>query len=151
MNSFNHYAYGAVGDWMYTVMAGIDIDPAAPAYKHIRIQPQPGGGFTQASASHMTPYGRVSSAWSIINGKLELNVDVPSNTTATVRLPGAQLAAVSEHGKKLARGAGITDVRQDGSTTVVETGSGHYVFNYPYTMPAVGRADVGLRSAVAAR
>ena len=50
MNSFNHYAYGAIGDWMYRVMAGIEIDPAAPGYKHILIQPQPGGGFTSASA-----------------------------------------------------------------------------------------------------
>ena len=55
MNSFNHYAYGAIGDWMYRVMAGIEIDPAAPGYKHILIQPQPGGGFTSASASHVTP------------------------------------------------------------------------------------------------
>ena len=52
MNSFNHYAYGAIGEWMYRVMAGIEIDQAAPGYKHILIQPRPGGGFTRVKASH---------------------------------------------------------------------------------------------------
>ena len=59
MNSFNHYAYGAVGDWMYEVVGGIDIDPADPGYKHILIQPQPGGGITSVRVSHNSMYGRV--------------------------------------------------------------------------------------------
>jgi len=61
MNSFNHYAYGAIGEWMYRVMAGIEIDPAEPGYKHILIQPQPGGGLTYAKASFDSMYGRVAS------------------------------------------------------------------------------------------
>ena len=65
MNSFNHYAYGAIGDWMYRVMAGIEIDEAAPGYKHVLIQPRPGGGFTSVKASHETPYGKVASAWTL--------------------------------------------------------------------------------------
>ena len=52
MNSFNHYAYGAVGDWMYRDMAGIDIDPADPGYKHLLVHPMPGGGFTSVKAAH---------------------------------------------------------------------------------------------------
>src|SRR5204863_9466797 len=51
MNSFNHYAYGAVGDWMYRVVAGLNSDPAQPGYKHIIVRPQPGGGFTFARAT----------------------------------------------------------------------------------------------------
>ncbi len=77
MNSFNHYAYGAVGDWMYRVMAGIEIDPAAPAYKHILIQPRPGGGFSKVKAAHQTMYGRVSSEWTLAEGKFELAVEIP--------------------------------------------------------------------------
>jgi alpha-L-rhamnosidase len=128
MNSFNHYAYGAIGEWMYRVMAGIEIDPAAPGYKHILIQPQPGGGFTSVKAAHMTLYGNVSSAWTIKDGALELAVEVPHNTRATVRLPGAQLANVREAGQALSMGNGIAAARQDGSAVVVDVGSGQYRF-----------------------
>ena len=65
MNSFNHYAYGAIGAWMYSVVAGIDLDPAEPGYKHVLIQPQPGGGLTKASASLRSMYGEIVSSWSI--------------------------------------------------------------------------------------
>ena len=130
MNSFNHYAYGAIGDWMYRVMAGIELDPAAPGYKHILIQPQPGGGFTSVSASHATPYGKVGSAWTLRDARFELSVEVPPNTNATVRLPKAQLANLSESGKPLAEGNGITGRRQDGDVAVVEIGSGQYHFAY---------------------
>ncbi len=78
MNSFNHYAYGAIGDWMYRVMAGIDIDEAAPGYKHIVIQPQPGGGFTSVKASHKSLYGEVASAWTRDGSTFTLTTDVPA-------------------------------------------------------------------------
>jgi alpha-L-rhamnosidase len=131
MNSFNHYAYGAIGDWMYRVMAGLEIDEAAPAYKHLLVQPQPGGGFTSVKASHDSPYGKVGSAWTLDNGRFELVVDVPTNTRATVRLPKATLAAVTESGKPLADGSGVTGRRQDGDAVAVEVGSGTYRFSYP--------------------
>jgi alpha-L-rhamnosidase len=131
MNSFNHYAYGAIGEWMYRVMAGVEIDESAPGYKHILIQPRPGGGFTSAKASHDTPYGRVASAWTLAGGRFELAVDVPPNTRATVRLPKAQLAGVTEGGQPLAAGAGVSGPRQDGDAVVLELGSGSYRFAYP--------------------
>ncbi len=130
MNSFNHYAYGAIGEWMYRVMAGIEIDPAAPGYKHILIQPQPGGGFTYVKANHQTMYGRVSSAWTLKDRQFELAVEVPANTKATVRLPKAQLAGVTERSQALVSGNGVTGVRQDGDVVVVEVGSGQYRFGY---------------------
>ena len=131
MNSFNHYAYGAIGEWMYRVMAGIEIDPAAPGYKHTLIQPRPGGGFTHVSASHLTPYGRVGSAWKIDGATFELSVEIPANTTATIRLPGARLDDVTEGGRRLVAGDGITASRQDGPDVVVDAGSGSYRFVYP--------------------
>jgi alpha-L-rhamnosidase len=79
MNSFNHHAYGAIGDWMYRVMAGIEIDPAAPGFRHVLIQPEPGGGFTRVGAAHDSMYGRVSSSWSIEQGTFVLEVEVPAN------------------------------------------------------------------------
>jgi alpha-L-rhamnosidase len=130
MNSFNHYAYGAIGEWMYRVMAGIEIDEANPGYKHILIQPQPGGGFTDVKASHLSMYGKISSAWTLKDGKFELAVEIPANTRATLRLPKAQLANVMESGRALASGNGIGSTRQDGEAVVVEVGSGQYRFSY---------------------
>lgn len=130
MNSFNHYAYGAIGEWMYRVMAGIEIDEAIPGYKHILIQPQPGGGFTSVKASHKTMYGKVSSAWTLREGRFELAVEVPANTRATVRLPKAQVANITESGRAAANGNGITGVRQEGDSVIIEIGSGQYRFAY---------------------
>jgi alpha-L-rhamnosidase len=132
MNSFNHYAYGAIGDWMYRVMAGIDVDEAGPGYKHVLIQPRPGGGFASVKASHETPYGKVGSAWTLGDGRFDLTVEVPPNTRATVRLPKSRLASVTESGKVLAEGNGVTGRRQDGEVAVVEVGSGQYRFSYAW-------------------
>jgi alpha-L-rhamnosidase len=132
MNSFNHYAYGAVGDWMYRVMAGLEVDEATPGYKHILIQPQPGGGFTRVKVSHQTPYGRASSGWEIKNGEFFLAVEIPPNTRATVRLPKAQLANVKESGQSIVNGNGVKGARQEGNAVLVEVGSGTYRFVYPW-------------------
>jgi alpha-L-rhamnosidase len=131
MNSFNHYAYGAIGDWMYRVMAGIDTDEAVPGYKHVLVQPRPGGGFTSVKARHETMYGTVASAWTLADGRLDLAVEVPANTRATVTLPRARLGGVTEGGAPLAVGNGISAPRQDGEAVVVEVGSGQYRFAYP--------------------
>jgi alpha-L-rhamnosidase len=133
MNSFNHYSYGAVGDWMYSVVAGIEIDDLEPGYKHILIQPQPGGGLTRARGSHESLYGTVGSAWEVKNNDFRLIAQVPSNTHATVRLPRAVLAEVQESGKPVAVGNGIAAIKQSGDTVVVEVGSGRYVFSYAMT------------------
>ena len=140
MNSFNHYAYGAIGEWMYRVMAGIEIDEAAPGYKHILIQPQPGGGFTRVKAVHHTMYGTVSSTWILSGDTLELAVEVPPNTRATVRLPRTQLANVQESGQALAKRNGINNARQDGESVVVEIGSGRYLFKCGVTRSARSNA-----------
>ncbi|BAV05510.1 alpha-L-rhamnosidase [Filimonas lacunae] len=87
MNSFNHYAYGAIGDWMYRVMAGINTDSSAPGYKKIIIKPQPGGGLTYCKAGLQTQYGSVSVHWRIESNHVVLDVEVPENTTATVYVP----------------------------------------------------------------
>lgn len=133
MNSFNHYAYGAIGEWMYRVMAGIEIDPEAPGYKRIRIAPHPGGGLTSVRASHETMYGKVISSWKMMDGRFELAIEVPPNTRARVRLPRAQMAGVTESGRTLKEGDGISGVKQDGDSVVLETGSGRYVFSYAMT------------------
>lgn len=90
MNSFNHYAYGAVGRWMYERVAGLAPDPANPGYKHFFVRPLTGKQLTSARAELETPYGRASSAWARENGKVTLDVVVPPNTTATVEFPGGR-------------------------------------------------------------
>jgi alpha-L-rhamnosidase len=94
MNSFNHYAYGAIGEWMYSVVAGIKIDEKQPGYKHILIQPRPGGGLKYAKSAVESMYGRVASAWEIADGKMKLRVEIPANATATVKLPDGKVEEV---------------------------------------------------------
>lgn len=132
MNSYNHYAYGAIGDWMYSVVAGIDLDPAEPGYKHVLIQPRPGGNLTEVNAQFETYYGEVASGWKRSANSFELSVRVPPNTHATVRLPGAKAAtAVQENGQAIADIAGVVRSSPDGDDLVLELGSGDYRFSYP--------------------
>jgi alpha-L-rhamnosidase len=128
MNSFNHYAYGAIGEWMYRVVAGIEIDESHPGYKHILIQPQPGGGLTFANGSVESMYGHVASGWQLADGKFTLSVEVPPNATATVRLPNAKLEQVTEGQKPLSNRPDLLGARQSGDAVLVEVGSGSYVF-----------------------
>lgn len=128
MNSFNHYAYGAIGEWMYRNVAGIEIDEHHPGYKHILIQPHPGGGLTSASASVLSMYGRVSSGWKITGGKMTLTVEVPANTTARVRLPHARLEQTTEGQEPLSGRSDLHDARQAGDAVLIDVGSGNYVF-----------------------
>jgi alpha-L-rhamnosidase len=86
MTSFNHYALGAVADWMHRTVAGLA--PAAPGYRDLEVRPLPGGGLTSASARHLTPYGEASVSWQRADGRLALDVQVPVGSTATVHVPG---------------------------------------------------------------
>ena len=126
MNSFNHYAYGAIGEWMYSVIAGIEIDPAKPGYKHVVIQPHPGGGLSWVKASVHSMYGKMGSSWEVKDGKMTMTVEVPANATATVRLPGARSEEVREGGRAL-EGA-----RQSEDGVLLDVGSGSYEFVYKY-------------------
>ncbi|WP_035748816.1 glycoside hydrolase family 78 protein [Arthrobacter sp. 35W] len=86
MTSFNHYALGAVADWLHRVVAGLA--PAAPGYRRIHFAPRPGGTLSSAGATHLTPYGLASIDWELDGGTLRTTVVVPSGTTASVDLPG---------------------------------------------------------------
>jgi alpha-L-rhamnosidase len=85
MNSFSHYAFGAVCEWMMADLAGID--RAAPGFDKVRIAPRPTGSITHASAAMETRHGRLACAWRIEDGKLLVNFTVPPNTRAEVKLP----------------------------------------------------------------
>lgn len=128
MNSFNHYAYGAIGDWMYRTMAGINADEQNPGYHHSIIRPVPGGDFKFVSATLDTYYGKIASAWKIENGELVLEVEVPVNTKSSVYIPAKNPSDISMDGKKM---SGVHPVNEE--HVVVELGSGKYTFRVPYT------------------
>jgi alpha-L-rhamnosidase len=88
MNSFNHYAIGAVGEWMWRVIIGLNPDEAVPGWKHFIVKPIPGGGLTSARGDYRSMHGTIRVAWQIEEGRFKLEVTVPCNTTATVQLPG---------------------------------------------------------------
>ncbi|MEV6348768.1 glycoside hydrolase family 78 protein [Actinoplanes sp. NPDC051851] len=85
MTSFNHYALGAVADWLHRTVAGLA--PAEPGYRTIAVRPRPGGGLTHASARHLSPYGPITVAWQRTGATLEVTVEVPPGCTAIVELP----------------------------------------------------------------
>jgi alpha-L-rhamnosidase len=89
MNSFNHYAYGAVGEWMYGMIGGIR--PLAPAYRQILFAPEPGGGLTSAECQLETPQGRAECRWELRGRTLKGEVVVPPLTKAKLRLPGQRV------------------------------------------------------------
>jgi len=130
MNSFNHYAYGAIGEWMYRVVAGLEVDPSEPGYKHVLAQPQPGGGLASAEARLETLYGEAASGWALADGKATVSAAVPPNTHGTIRLPAATLAGVTEGGLAVASAPGVKSARQEGEDVVVEVSSGSYRFAY---------------------
>jgi alpha-L-rhamnosidase len=128
MNSFNHYAYGAVGEWLYQSVAGIDLDASAPAYQRMRIRPRPGGGLQWAKGSLVSLYGAIATHWTLEADTFTLTVTIPANTSATVILPTNHPAAVRE-GDRL-----VQDVPEISSAGIIDgcaaftVGSGRYEF-----------------------
>lgn len=128
MNSFNHYAYGSIGHWMYSVVTGIDA--GTPGYKHILIRPQPGEGLTFAEASYQSMYGEIKSGWKRTGSVMEISIEIPANTTAEIILPGAKMDNASESGKKLSESEGISELQQLCKGLKLNLGSGKYSFSY---------------------
>ena len=126
MNSFNHYAYGAIGDWMYRVVAGLEI--GAPGYEKIKIQPRPDSRLDYAKAEYESVYGRIESGWRIDNGNLSIYAVIPPNTTAEIRLPTAKIEKMKVNGKAL--GKLFPEAKEVDGDVVLKTGSGQYTFVY---------------------
>jgi alpha-L-rhamnosidase len=95
MNSFNHYAYGCVGDWLYRVVGGIEC--IAPGYERVRIAPRPGAGLTWATTRYDSVRGPIACSWKIEDGRLRVTVDIPPTVTAEVDLPGQGVIEVGGH------------------------------------------------------
>ena len=120
MNSFNHYAYGAVLEWVVRVAAGLEIDEKKPGYKHSVIYPRFGGGLSYLKAKYESIYGTVKSFWEVEGNTTILHVAVPANTTATLCLDGAEEVVEAD---------GLEFVKADGCMTA-EAGSGEYTVTF---------------------
>ena len=112
--------------WLYQGLAGIR--PAAPGFKQIVIKPAVVGKLTWVKAGYNSVHGMIRSAWKRDGNRLTLNVTIPANTTATVFVPAADAAAVSEGGKPAAQAEGVGFLRMDGPAAVFAVASGSYSF-----------------------
>jgi alpha-L-rhamnosidase len=126
MNSFNHYAFGSVGEYLYRQVAGIDTD--GPGFRKIIIRPAIAEGLTNAQAAYESPAGHIESAWRVDGKRFRLNVTVPPNTTATVFVPASAAGQVTEGGNPAARSIGVSPLRSEAGVTVFGVGSGKYQF-----------------------
>jgi alpha-L-rhamnosidase len=128
MNSFNHYAYGAIGDWMYRVSAGIEI--GKPGYKQIIIQPHTTKKMDYSRASFESSYGTISSGWERKDSIIIVSLKIPANTTGIVKLPVSSASLVTEKGKSIADSKDFSGIRTENNQLIFEAGSGDYVFEF---------------------
>lgn len=132
MNSFNHYSFGAVGQWMINYSLGIQRDE--PGFKKFILQPAPdqSGKMTWAKGYYVSEYGRINSAWKIANQQLTYTATVPVNTSATLYLPTKDPASVTESGKSIVGAKGIRFLEYKNGKALYELQSGNYVFTSKY-------------------
>ena len=129
MNSFNHYSYGAIGEWLYSRVAGLNIDIKNPGYKHIIFSPHTGGGLTNANAEYLSMYGLIKSGWKLNENTFTYSISVPANTTGTVILPIVDA-------DKLQLNNSVLPIEMKKNLIVdkngikIEIGSGNYQFSY---------------------
>ncbi len=120
MNSFNHYAYGAIGEWMYRVMAGLESDEKTGGFRHGIFYPRPGGGLSWAEGSYRSVYGEEYVRWEQERNEVMLHVKIPANTTAEIRL---------DRGGEVLEGDGLT-FAPAGDYLTADAGSGEYAIRY---------------------
>jgi alpha-L-rhamnosidase len=126
MNSFAHYSFGAVYQWMVENIGGIRT--ATPAYEHVIIAPQLDDKLTFADVSYRSIRGQIESHWQRQGSGLTLNVTIPANTVATVSLPAKDAASIAESGHPLARAQGVRFLRMEDGRALLAVGSGNYRF-----------------------
>jgi alpha-L-rhamnosidase len=139
MNSFNHYALGAVGEWLYRFVLGLEQAPESAGFGRLIVRPHPGGELTWARGSYRSVRGLISSGWSVSGERFTLRVELPPNVTASVRVPSSDPGAVRD-----AAGGGPSSVagfpgRAGAQEAVFEVGSGTHEFTGPVLAGQEGR------------
>jgi alpha-L-rhamnosidase len=128
MNSFNHYAFGSIGEWMYENILGIQPDNNSPGFKHFMLKPFPEGTLTQAAGSYNSISGKIEVEWKKEKGQFEYHFIVPPNTSATVCIPGKSMDLVWLDGKKLSALPEKIQTDYKDGYTIFEVESGAYTF-----------------------
>ncbi|HSR60979.1 MAG TPA: family 78 glycoside hydrolase catalytic domain, partial [Robiginitalea sp.] len=141
MNSYNHYAYGAIGDWMYQHVAGIQALEDGPGYRHFRIAPTPGAGLEHAGGQLQTYYGEISSSWAFENGKYVLRVQVPVNTQAELVMPYGTYETVRENGRALDKASGLRRLDALEGKVRLALESGTYSFEVAAEISRIGMQE----------
>ncbi|MCL6457538.1 MAG: glycoside hydrolase family 78 protein [Gorillibacterium sp.] len=132
MNSYNHYAYGAIGEWFYRKVAGIDTVEANPGYKKIRIQPHIGEALSYAEATKVSLYGEIKAGWiKLEDGMVEMSITIPANTEAEVILPVAESEHIQESGQPLDRWGDLRELEKTEFGIRFIVGSGSYRITFP--------------------
>ncbi|MBY3620949.1 family 78 glycoside hydrolase catalytic domain [Acinetobacter sp. CUI P1] len=130
MNSYNHYAYGAIGDWLYRTAAGIEL--LEPGYKKIRIQPQIWNHLTWVDASLESVHGTIKVSWKKQkDASVEMQVLIPSNTTAEIIIPTMNQDSIIESGATLEQVISLYSVEHTSEGQKLIIGSGNYHFKFP--------------------
>lgn len=126
--SRNHVMFGDISAWFYQTLAGLQIDPQRPAFKHFFVRPQPVGDLKWVRASHESNYGPIAVSWNRDEKEFRLDVTVPVNTTATIFVPAANPESVLESGQAATQSPRVKFLRMEKNTAVFEVGSGKYAF-----------------------
>ncbi|QGH33563.1 Bacterial alpha-L-rhamnosidase [Gracilibacillus salitolerans] len=131
MNSFNHYALGAVGEWMYNYSLGIQRDANNPGFKHFNLKPEFGGTMTYAKGSYNSIHGKIESSWELSESGdiFTYEATVPANTTATLYLPTVSEKMVIEGDILASNAEGLDFVKYEDGKAVFELQSGSYEFH----------------------
>jgi alpha-L-rhamnosidase len=144
MNSFNHYSFGAVGDWLYNFSLGIQRDPEVAGFKQFILQPtpDPDATMTWASGYYDSVYGRIESGWEIDGDRAHYALTVPANTSARLHLVATAPTAITESGGPANAAAGVEYVGYEDGRAVYRLAAGSYRFTTPWAVPA--HSDVEL-------
>ncbi|MEU8797714.1 family 78 glycoside hydrolase catalytic domain [Spirillospora sp. NPDC048819] len=127
MNSFNHYALGSIGEWLYQGVAGLSQAPGSTGYRELLIRPRP-GTLTWARAAYESVRGTVRTGWARADGELRLEVSVPPGATAIVHVPTGDPGGVRESGVPVAGAAGIQIIGTEPGALLCRVTSGDYRF-----------------------
>jgi len=128
MNSFSHYALGAVGEWLYRNAAGINPVPDTPGFQQFIVRPLPGDKWSFVKCSYASDYGLIAVEWEANDSSFVLKVEVPANCSAIVHFPNPSHKTVTEGGNAADRAEGVRWLEDRDGCSVFEVQSGSYCF-----------------------
>jgi len=132
MNSFNHYSFGSVAEFMYRTILGINPDDNFPGYKKFIIHPQPGGTLKWAKGEYQSIHGKIVSEWKLENKRFILKIKIPANTNARVIIPAKNIENITESNRPVKKAKGVELISFKNGTAIFEVLSGEYTFTSEY-------------------